>query len=98
MLEVVIGLILQGYTSNNYGRIGITVPHHGNTITKVYTHSPAYEIGLEKGDKIISADGEPGTKLITGTAGTVVTLKVLHKDREYVYYIPRVIDKEVYDQ
>lgn len=94
MIEIINYLLLTGYISNTYGRIGIVVAKDGG-ISHVFKHSPAADIGLERKDIIISADGVKGTSQITGDAGSFVRIVVKHNDKEYTYILPRVAESEV---
>lgn len=98
MIQTIISLLLSGYISNEYGRVGIVVAKDGG-ISHAYTHGSAYIAGIRKGDIVISADDVKGTSQITGCAGTYVMLKVKQKEsgETHLFYIVRIPEREVYD-
>ncbi len=73
-------------TSQQYVGIGVQIANYENdvVITKVFPSSPAEEIGLQSGDRIISVDGTNTrnsnvsrvVKLISGRPGTTVELDI----------------------
>jgi len=67
---------LQGYVTNEYGRIGVQVSPTSGRINRVYPVSPARDAGLREGDRIISADGQIGPEHADGMAGTLSELVV----------------------
>jgi len=97
MISLLIALILQGYVSNHYGRIGVKVDPYGY-ITKVYDVSPAKRHDLRVGDRIVLADGRKGNYYIDGIAGTTALLKVRRSGApDFNVTVERVIPEEVYD-
>lgn len=79
-------------TSGNYVGIGVMVQMDENnllTVADVFADSPAKEVGLQKGDKIIQVDNEDVTgikdadlivKRIKGVSGTSVKITVFRPD------------------
>lgn len=97
-IPLLVSLFLDGSVSNEYGRIGVRVHTATGAINKVYSHSPAHDVGLRRGDVILEADGEKGYKHTDGMAGTRVLLKI--KRGEFILYfeVPRVPRREVFEQ
>ncbi|MHB8928403.1 MAG: S41 family peptidase [Bacillota bacterium] len=72
--------------SGTFGGIGvtITIEDHMLTIVGPIKGTPAYEAGLQSGDRILAVDGKPmrdvtlneASRLIRGTPGTQVTLTI----------------------
>ncbi len=92
----VLALILYGYISNNYGRIGVRMNGYGN-INHVYKFSPANEAGLQVDDKIIECDGVKGDILVTGIEGTTAHLVILRGKTRLKVDIVRARQEVVHD-
>jgi predicted metalloprotease with PDZ domain len=88
---LLVTLALSGQVSNQQGLIGVQIAKDGGII-RVHEISPAYSYGLQKGDKILSADGKKGINNVTGDAGTTAHLIVQKKSSGAIveYNIPRV--------
>jgi len=79
-------------SSGNYQGIGVLVSMDENyllTVSEVFPDTPAKEVGIKKGDKIVKVDGEDVTairdadiivKKIKGPPGTVVKITVFRED------------------
>src|SRR5579883_2362688 len=82
--------------SNVEGRIGIRVSSWG-TIHYVHPHSPAEEVGLLKGDKVLTVDGKKNAiSHISGIPGTTVHLSVRRRFDTFIVDIMRVEYTSIY--
>lgn len=80
--------------ASSFTGIGVIVDRskRGLVIRSVYKDSPAKEVGIERGDQIVEANGrsleglttEQSSQLIKGPAGTKVRLKIVHDGEERV--------------
>lgn len=85
--------------SGKYSGIGIKFEGYSNymRIVKVFTNSPAYNVGLKAGDFIIGIEGEDvsnwtttkAASLIRGEAGTSVKLTILRGNETFDVNVPR---------
>ena len=66
--------------TDSYVGIGVLSVHEENAafVSLVFADSPAYEAGIQRGDRIIAVDGQPfkDVNQIRGAAGTQVTVTV----------------------
>jgi carboxyl-terminal processing protease len=93
----------QQLTDPHLSGIGVDVigTRRGVRILQVYSGTPAASAGLTHGEQIVAvgsqslagpspkANGKKATKLIKGTAGTTVTIKVLQGSRTFVKTLTR---------
>lgn len=77
---------LQGYVSNidDIGVIGVRINVLSDSIAVVHPGTPAEEAGIQKGDRIVSVNGNPFGE-ITGPPESLVTIKV-KRGKEYIEF------------
>ena len=91
MFDLIVAMVLQGQISNteDIGVIGVRVNVLSDTISKVHPNTPAEQVGLQKGDKIVSVDGNPFGE-VTGPPDTDVTLKIKRGKEVFTVTVRRV--------
>lgn len=85
---------LTGFTNLFRGRVGLHIDNKG-VIANVTEGSPAMAAGILKGDKLVSVDGVPYSKIsqIVGDPDTQVTLVVLRQGSELSFTLTRKLLK-----
>lgn len=97
MISSIIGLLLSGQLSSEYGRIGILVNHQTHGIIKVYRVSPAQEAGIQRGDTILECDGVKGHDIVDGSAGSFAYITIKRNDQILKFIVKRVPSNEVHN-
>ncbi len=89
------GVETQGLTTQQATALGLEMPQ-GLIITQVYEHSPAAQVGLQRGDVITRINGAQRTinealRLIAGTEpGQKISLRVLRDGQRHDYTVTLV--------
>lgn len=98
MIEFVLALTISGHLDNRDGAIGAVISHSSHGISRIVKNSPAETYGLQKGDIIVSANGDTRLKQIIGEPYTYVDLVVKRGTETFERKVFRLPVDEIYGQ
>lgn len=101
MIETAVSvyLILKGFcvhSDSQKGAIGIRDGVIAKRISQVYAGTPAQDVGLKIGDRIVRVLSDDGSAEITGPAGTYVDIWVMRGKEEFHFKIRRAPETSIH--